>query len=133
MSGSSSGAGGISWPGMLPALPPQSSPLHSFVATGHSPTALMEKCPNPLSCLPAHGEVEAEALGYLLAWPSCWVFKHRCLLLLTLSDKWRHFFHRKESQEFPCSLFILFFFSLLHRGVESVTGEGVGEAGTRQR
>lgn len=81
---------------MLPALPPQ-----SFVVTGEVSKSIV--------CFRGHEEVEAEALGYLLACPCCWVFKHRCLLLLTLSDKWRHFFHRKESQEFPCSLFIHFF------------------------
>lgn len=108
--GSSGRAAGISWP-------------RDAASFATSRLALAQLCSHRPQPQRGDGEVSRSIVLLACPWggrsrgfrlplecPCCWVFKHRCLLLLTLSDKWRHFFHWKESQEFPCSLSILFFF-----------------------
>lgn len=118
-----SGAAGISWPRDAASFATSeftSSQLCSSWPQSHGADGGVQiHCP---ACVPL-GDAGGEALCYLLACPCRRVFKHRCLLLLTPSDKWRHFFHWKESQEFPCSLFILFF-SPFASCKEPVTGRG---------
>lgn len=60
-------AAGISGPRDAASFATSELAFTWLLDTGHSPVGLMERCPSPLSRLCAHREVEAEALGYLLA------------------------------------------------------------------